>query len=154
MNDEILGKLQPAGESDTTLQTTLTLAASEISLRIEGHGAPLDSAIALARRVVAEGRAFDGAARAAAEAKLRSAYNENWRHYTEAGDDGKPHDVDEPELDEQEFMSRMRLVTVTISGSSRCEFIYDDDGMFWGHSIHVRFPEAPSRADAHVDLAG
>lgn len=69
--------------------------------------------------------------------KLLPLKNESWL------DDG------EPELRPEDFLSRMRLESISIRPDGSFEFWHSDGDLFWGHSIQIsgNLAEGPKHAD-------
>ena len=50
-------------------------------------------------------------------------------------------------------MSRLKLKSVCFLGATGCDLLFDDDGMFWGHSVVVSTFDA-AETWSHVELFG
>ena len=63
--------------------------------------------------------------------------NNGWNKYDEAQEDGSLKSVSSPQLSEAEFEAKLSLNAVNVTGDQMIDFFYDDERMFWGHSIVV-----------------
>ncbi len=97
----------------------------------------IEASIRTAEALWADSLAWKQRIDAYAAEKLLKTKNEYWLS------DG------EPELSENDFISRMKLVDIGVSSGGRFEFWHDDGEMFCGHSIQIRgdIVNGPSDAD-------
>ena len=108
-----------------------------LSLGIYPDGDDWGEVIETARTVVQAVHDIDKKAKEASAAKMLKVYNENWRSYEEVDDDDNLVSVENPVLSAEEFMGRMTLDAINVSGKDSCDLFYTDDQMFSGHSIVV-----------------
>lgn len=134
LTDAVIG---PLVEKDGVLRGGIVHNGRSVSVTLDLDGEPRDGPLELARVVVSSLPETDRRAREAAATDLLSTYNEGWRHYQETAEDGQYIDVSQPILTVTEFSSRLELDSILVTGDEICELIYNDDGMFWGHSVVV-----------------
>jgi hypothetical protein len=97
---------------------------------------------------------LDKLAKRVAVADLRATYNNGWNEYDEAQEDGSLETVSNPQLSEAEFEAKLALNAVNVIGDRMIDFFYDDDRMFWGHSVVVNSLNGIDLSDAHAELFG
>jgi hypothetical protein len=93
--------------------------------------------LSLAAKVVGRLAELDKLAKGIAVADLRETYNSGWNEYDEVQEDGSLKTVTNPQLSEAEFEAKLSLQAVNVSGDRMLDFFYDDERMFWGHSVVV-----------------
>lgn len=96
----------------------------------------------------------DKLAKRIAVAELREAYNNGWNEYDEARPDGSLKTVSNPPLSEAEFAAKLSLNAVNVTGDRMIDFFYDDEGMFWGHSVVVNSLNGTDFSEAHGEISG
>ena len=151
MDDPVLGTLR---EEEGRLEGEVPFAGKPVSLRVDPDNGDINDALATARGIVSSLADIDRKARQAAAAKLLDKYNDGWRTYEEVAEDGKLVDVENPVLSREEFMARLSLYAVNVMGKESCDLFYNNEGMFWGHSVVVGFFDPPHFEDIHVQLFG
>lgn len=62
--------------------------------------------------------------------------------------------VRNPQLSEAEFEAKLTLIAVNITGDQMVEFFYDDENMFWGHTVIVNSMIGTDFSDAHAEIFG
>ena len=106
-------------------------------------------------RWVRFGRAFPcRLAKGIAVADLRGTYNSGWNEYEKAQEDGSLKTVTNPQLSEAEFEAKLSLQAINVTGDRMIDFFYDDENMFWGHSIVVNSLNGIDFSEAHAELFG
>lgn len=139
-DDAVLGKVREARNGSRV--ATPMIAGREVRITIEVQGEDVQKSLDFARALVGSAQQHDRSARDVAAVDLLDTYNDNWREYQEIESDGAAVDVSNPELSAEEFVNRLILVAVHIWGENRCEFFYNDGGLFWGHSVVVTTRDA------------
>jgi len=134
-SDHVLGDLSEA--SDGSKKARATLSGREVSVSIDASGGDIDVALKLARTVVGSLPEHDQHARDAAALSLLDTCNDSWRDYSQVGPDGQPVEVSLPPIEAEEFVARLKLDAINVKGEECCDFFYDDDYLFWGHSVIV-----------------
>jgi len=152
MNDEVLGTLLPDGSGALTGATTYR--GRTLALCIDPSAEDLPAVIALAHALVGSLATFDEKARQAAALELLSSYNENWREFERAREDGTFVTVSNPQLSESEFIARIQLQSLEVTGKDIFCLWYNDDGLFAGHSIIVTSLDGEKFSDVHASLFG
>jgi hypothetical protein len=154
MNDEVLGTLLPDERSDGALNGAISYRGKRLPLHVEPEEGDLSLPIALARALVGSLSTFDQKARKAAAAALLTTYNESWREFSKAREDGTMVDVSNPPLSESEFMARIELESLEVGGKDICSLWYADGGLFAGHSIFVTSFDGEKFSDLDASLFG
>ncbi len=111
-----------------------------LSLSVEEEDPDVEPAqeIAHGRRVLLFLREHEPEARLVAAEELLEIYNAEWN-------EGEP-------LDEEEFMERLTLDDIGILSDGSAELLYQDGGLFAGHTVLVTVGADGNFADA--DIAG
>ena len=136
------------------LRTSVEYGSHLLVLTVDREDSTGQSSLALLATIIASLSRLDERARQAASASLLTTYNESWREYQEATGGGRFRDVTGPELDRSRFEQRLSLTSVSVTGPDTCAFGYDDDGLFWGHSVFVTSFDGAVFGDLHVELFG
>jgi hypothetical protein len=69
-------------------------------------------------------------------------------------DDGKLKSVSNPTLSETEFAQKLWLNAINVTGNALIVFFYDNENMFWGHSVLVTSLRGLDLSDAMAELFG
>ena len=59
-----------------------------------------------------------------------------------------------PQLSEAEFEKKLSLNAVNVTGDRMIDFFYDDERMFWGHSVVVNSLNGIDFSEARAELFG
>jgi len=136
------------------LKGAVAFGASEVAITICPDGQPLESAIALGEGVVNTLEAVhEKCCKLIADESLDS-YNGNWRIGDVLQSDGSTTRVEGPELTEREFLSRLVLKSIEVTGSELASVWYECGELFWGHSFNVTAFDGASFTDVRVELQG
>ncbi len=108
----------------------------------------------LAAEVVGKLTELDKLAKRVAATDLRETYNNGWNEYDEAQEDGSFRTVSNPQLSEAEFGAKLSLHAVNVTGDRMIDFFYDDERMFWGHSVVVNSLYGVDLSEARGELFG
>jgi hypothetical protein len=154
MNDAILGQLAVDKRRPTALKGTVPYQGAQVALDVDPDDGGMAECLELARVVVADLEHIDEKARQAAARDLLSNYNKNWREYERSDGKGGFIRVSGPELTEEQFSLRIKLNSLSITGSKSCCFGYDDGELFWGHGIFVTSFDGIEFSNVHVELFG
>lgn len=154
MNDEVLGKLLPDERIAGALNGAVFHRGKTVQLHVEPDGEDLVLAIAFAKAVVVSLATLDQNARERAATELLVTYNGNWREFQKVKEDGTFVTVSNPQLTASEFMARIELESLNVTGNEICSFGYADGGLFAGHSIFVESFDGEKFSDFHVSLFG
>lgn len=103
-----------------------------------------DSCTAHARALVDDMVRWDRQVRECAADEFHNLANE-WTQWLEEEEGFEP-------LTREEFMARLELASIEVRSDSSLEFWFNDDGMFYGHSIHVSadLGNGPKKAEMEV----
>lgn len=94
-----------------------------------GDADDVQAAVKLLEKFFAKSRAWDKKFRQFAAKKLTSLAND-WKDNDEALDDTPP-------ITEKEFAKRIHSPSITLSADGDFTVYYEDDDMFWGHTVTV-----------------
>lgn len=150
----MLPELQTDPKFPDRLTGLVPFAGRTVALSIQPDGSTAEAVMGLASSAVDALGQLDLLARQVAAKRLLTEYNSRWREFIRVGPDGRDVAVSEPELSESDFMSRLMLTSVEVTGDSCLTLSYDDDQMFAGHSVFVTSFDGVQFADAHADLFG
>ena len=125
-----------------------------IEIRIIEDDIPYDAAtVDVAASVLQSLQKLDARAKHIAALELTETYNNGWNEYDEAQKDGTLKAVSNPKLTQDEFARKLTLNGVNVTGSM-LDFFYDDENMFWGHSVVVNSMDGIAFTDAHAETFG
>jgi hypothetical protein len=127
--------------------------ARTIEVRITADQIPYDATMDVAALVVKDLPNLDARAKQVAASGLTETYNGGWNEYDEPQDDGSLRAVSNPKLTQEEFVSKLTLTAVNVTGNM-LTFFYDDGGMFWGHSVIVTSMDGTAFTHAHAEIFG
>lgn len=124
-----------------------------IDIRIIADEIPYDATIDVASSVFKDLAKIDARAKQIAARELTDTYNSGWNEYDEAQEDGTLKAVSNPKLTQEEFANKLRLNAINVTGSM-IDLFYDDEGMFWGHSVIVTSMDGTEFTDTHARIFG
>ena len=127
---------------------------SKIQIRIMPDGEPFESSINLAEQIAEDLATLDDTAKRIAASQLTEKYNGGWNEYDEAQEDGTFKTVVNPALTEDEFVKKLTLTAINVTGDSMLAFFYNDENMFWGHSVIVNSMNGTRFDDADAQIFG
>jgi len=138
IEDKLLGKLQKTSATENNFKGFIEYQGQKIRLSIDQDGNQNADMIALSKMVITKIDEWVTEAKNAAAKEFLSTYNDTWRFYSKVDpkNSNKTIDVEDPEISAETFTSRISLKTLTIY-SEFITFGFDDDDLFWGHSIMV-----------------
>ena len=154
MTHDILGKVERSDGEPFDAVATIRYGSRDVEIGICCEGFPIATAVTFAAEVVQNLADLDRQARRVATADLRTTYNSGWNEYDIAHEDGTFETVSNPQLSEADFQARLSLTAINLSGEATIEFFYDDDQMFWGHSVVVISSNGLDFSDAYAQLFG
>ena len=153
MRHDTLGELTPNGDSgDHT--ATIPYGSRYIKVRIIPDDQALETTLNLAAGVMGRLQELDEAAKQVAVRDLCGTYNGGWNEYDEAQADGTFRSVTNPKLSQAEFEKKLSLNAINVTGDEMIDFFYDDENMFWGHSVVVTSLRGADLSDARAELFG
>jgi hypothetical protein len=124
-----------------------------IEIRIIADEIPYDATVDVAASVVEHLPGLDARAKQVAASELTETYNNGWNEYDEAQEDGTLKAVSNPKLTQDEFASNLTLNAVNVTGNM-LDFFYEDENMFWGHSVIVNSMDGIAFTDTHAEIFG
>lgn len=95
---------------------------------------------------------LDATAKRIAAAELADTYNDAWNEYEEAQQDGAFRTVSNPQLMQLEFVNKLTLRAVNVTGDAMLDFFYGDENMFRGHSVVVNSMNGTEMTDVHAEI--
>lgn len=132
----------------------LLYAGHEVSLRLTPDDASTHECLSSAARAVSALPEIDTKAKDTAARDLLANYNQNWRHYSQVAEDGAIVERHDPALGPSDFKGRLRMTCLEVVGVDRYTIFYDDDHMFWGHSVVITAFDGLRFSDTHSELFG
>lgn len=126
----------------------------DVTLEIEPEDGQLRASDELARMVVESIAEVEARAKSIASAELLDTYNTSWRGYHEVQDDGSLSDVDNPEINTDEFERALKLTIITITSGQSIDFYFEDGDLFGGHLILVTSFDGLAMSEANASLMG
>ena len=147
-------ELKPDPAIDGALLGQFYFESREIEVRLIPDGEDKSRCVPLLNAAVSSIEMLNPKFMSAAAVSLLNSYNEDWRHYSRSDGKGGSTDVHEPELTSEGFIARLKLVSISITGSELCCFGYDCAALFWGHSIFVSSFDGEGFSDLHAELFG
>ncbi len=154
MKHDILGEVEQSDCHPFDAVAMIRYSSRNIKVGISRDGQPLQTTLKLAADVARCLPELDNLAKRIAAADLREAYNDGWNEYDEAQEDGSLKRVSNPKLSEAEFVAKLSLNAVNVSGETVIDFFYDDERMFWGHSVVVTSMNGTDFSEAHAEIFG
>jgi hypothetical protein len=154
MNHDILGEVEQSDGHPFDAVAKIRLGVRDIRIGISRDDQPLAVTLNLAAELVSRLTELDQFAKQLAARDLRQAYNEGWHEYDEVQDDGSLKTVPNPTLSEAEFEAKLTLKAINVTGNRMISLFYDDEGMFWGHSVLVTSLNGTDFREACAELLG
>src|ERR1700722_4252588 len=154
MKHDILGDVEQSDGRPFDAVATIRYGSRDIKFGISRDGQPLETALKLAAEVVGRLAELDELAKHVASEDLREGYNDGWNEYDEAQGDGSFKMVSNPKLSEAEFQAKLTLNAVNVTGDGMIDFFYDDQRMFWGHSVFVNSLNGTDLREARAEIFG
>lgn len=151
MIDPILGELTSRSNGFVSI---VRFQGREFELTIDPDGEDLELCLEFARKIVNTLEGMHTKAKSVASKILLETYNDSWRFYSTVGDDGQPKEIEEPKLSASDFMQRLELASIGVTGDSAIDFCFNNDGLFWGHSIFVTSFDGVKMKDVDASLFG
>lgn len=151
---DILGEVELSDSQPFDAVVTVRHGSGTVKIGITRDDQPLETALNLAAEVVVRLAELDKLAKQIAVNQLRETYNNGWNEYDEAQEDGTFKTVSKPQLSEAEFEAKLSLNALNTTGDCVIDFFYDDEGMFWGHSIVVNSLDGLNISAARAELFG
>lgn len=154
MKHDILGEVELSNGHPFDATAVARLGLRDIKVGLIRDDQPLETTLELAAEVVGRLAELDELAKGIAVVDLRGTYNSGWNEYDEAQEDGSLKTVTNPQLSEAEFEAKLSLRAVNVTGARMLDFFYDDERMFWGHSVVVNSLNGVDFSEAHAELFG
>ena len=136
MQHDLLGELRQTDCQPFDAVATLRHGERDVMVNIDRDDLPLETTLALAAR------------------DLCVSYNDGWNEFDVARADGSFQRVSNPRLSAAEFAAKLTLTAVNVTGEGMLEFFYDDQRMFWGHSVFVSSLQGTDLSEANAEICG
>lgn len=134
-----LGRFTPWERIPTIFEGKSSWRGQPVKLILESEGeGTLDDRAANMLTLLAESERWHAAVEARIIAELYDTWVENWRK------------EGEPLLSRPEWLSRMRLESITLSEQGGITFDFDDGDLFWGHTIQASGSQSEGITDASI----
>jgi hypothetical protein len=154
MKHDILGEVEQSDGHPFDAIAMIRYGSRDIKLGIIRDDQPLETTLTLAAEVVSRLAELDKLAKRVASRDLRESYNNGWNEYDESQEDGSFKTVINPQLSEAEFEGKLILDAVNVTGDRMIDFFYDDERMFWGHSVFVNSLNGTDLSEARAEIFG
>ena len=154
MKHDILGLVEQSDGHPFDAVATLRYGSRDIKFGICPDDQPFETTLKLAAEVANRLTELDRQAMQVAVRDLRDGYNNGWNEYDEAQEDGSLKAVINPQLSEAEFEAKLTLTAVNVTGDRILDFFYDDERMFWGHSVFVNSLNGTDLSEARAEIFG
>jgi len=154
MKHGILGELKRTDCHPFDAVATIRYGSRDIKVGISRDDQPIETTLELAAEVVQRLAELDKLAKRIAARDLREGYNDGWNEYDEAQDDGSFKTVSNPKLSEAEFEAKLTLNAVNVTGDCMIDFFFDDERLFWGHSVFVNSLKGIDLSEARAEIFG
>lgn len=154
MKHDILGEVEQSDGHPFDAIAIIRHSSRDIKVGIIRDGQPMETSLKLAAEVVSRLAELDKLAKRVAARDLRGTYNNGWNEYDEAQDDGSFKTVSNPQLSEAEFEAKLSLNAVNVTGDEMIHFFYDDERMFWAHSVVVNSLNGIDFSEAQAEIFG
>jgi hypothetical protein len=154
MMHDILGEVELSDGHPFDATVLVRYGSRDIKFSLIRDDQPLETTLALTSDVAVRLSELDQLAKNVAVADLLATYKDGWNEYDEAQENGSLKTVTNPQLSEVEFAAKLSLRDVNVTGAQVLDFYYDDEGMFWGHSILVNSMNGIRFSEVHAQLIG
>ncbi len=154
MKHDILSKIEQSDGHPFDATALVRHSSGDVKVGIIRDDQPFEAALNLAAEVVGRLGELDKLAKGIAVADLRDTYNGGWNAYDEVQEDGSLKTITNPQLSEAEFEAKLSLRAVNFTGDRMIDFFYDNENMFWGHSVVVNSLNGVDFSEAHAELFG
>lgn len=152
MSHDVLGEVtRENGDGDGV--TRIHYGKQAVTIRIIEDELSYDATLEVAASVVRILEKLDAQAKNVAASDLTETYNCGWNEYDEAQEDGSFKAVHNPKLTQEEFAGKLTLRAVNVTGNM-LDFFYDDENMFWGHSVIVNSMDGVAFTDTSAKIFG
>jgi hypothetical protein len=154
MKHEILGEVNQTDCRPFDGVATIRYGSRDVTIGISHDDQPFEITLKLAAEVVSRLAELDMLAKRIAARDLREGYNDGWNEYDEGQEDGSFKRVSNPKLSAEEFEAKLTLTAVNVTGDRMLDFFYDDQRMFWGHSVFVNSLNGTDLTEACAEIFG
>lgn len=154
MKHDILGNVKFSDGAPFDAVAVVRHGSRDVKIGLSRDDQTLETTLSLAADIVSRLAELDIRAKTVGVRDLRETYNNGWNEYDEAQEDGSLKTVINPQLSEAEFEARLSLRAVNVTGAEMVHFFYDDEGIFWGHSIVVNSLNGADFSKAGAELFG
>lgn len=151
MDHKSLGKIVRDEHGDGS--ASVPYGERMISIRIMEDELSYEAALEIAATIAERLAEYDAKMKQVAAADLTETYNGGWNEYDEAQEDGTFKTVVNPKLTPEEFAAKLTLRAINVTGQM-LDFFYDDQNMFWGHSVIANSMDGLAFTEVHGEIFG
>ena len=152
MKHPVLGEITQEDDKGEGIASVL-YGDRNVKLRISGDELSFEEAVEVAATLVQQLSKLDARAKRLAASDLTETYNDGWNEYDERQEDGTYKTVRHPKLTQEEFAGKLTLRSINVTGKM-LDLFYDDENMFWGHSVVVTSMDGVAFSDTSVEIFG
>lgn len=152
MQHEVLGEITRDGSEDEG-SAKVQYGDRVVEIQILAEDETFEDCVELAASAVRRLQTLDVAAKRVVAADLTEVYNGGWNEYDEPQEDGSVKTVAHPELSEDELAAKLTLDELHVRDTA-LDFFYDNQDLFWGHTVMVCSRNGTDLADASAELFG
>lgn len=152
--DRLFRLFHSKSKSLTEIASAEKQKIGDVTLEIEPGDGQLRASNELARMAVESMAEMEAKAKSIASAELLVTYNTSWRSYYEVQGDGSLSDVENPEVNTDEFELALKLTTIIVTGGQSIDFYFEDGDLFGGHLILVTSFDGLAMSEANASLIG
>lgn len=154
MMHDILGAVEQSDGRPFDAVATVAHGSRSVKIGLSRDDQSWEVTLNLAAEVISRLTELDILAKRIAARDLREGYNDGWNEYDEAQDDGSFKTVSNPKLSEAEFEAKLTLTAINVTGDQMVDFFYDDERMFWGHSVFVNSLKGTDFSEVRAEIFG
>ena len=146
--------LQGLTRTSSGYEGVLRLLERDVKVTIDFDGCSEDSTLNLAEQIVGSIRGIDEKCRNLIADDSLDGYNSDWRTGQVLQPDGSTRSFENPEMERHEFIERLLLSSIGVSGDQTSDIWYECGDLFWGHSLFVTAFDGVAFDDVHVQMFG
>ena len=152
MHHSTLGTIERDNDGDGRAQ--ISYESRAVSVFLSPADVSFEECVELAARVIQNLQELDSLAKRVAASELTDTYNGGWNEHDQVQEDGSMKTVTNPELSQSEFAGKLTLAGISVTGSEGLDLTYENENMFWGHSVIVCSSSGTDLSGATAELFG
>ena len=149
-----LGKVIPREGSEGSFMCNIVCSGTPIAIHIECDDQTVEDTLDFTETVVDSLSELEPVAKDIIVRDLLAPYNDDWREGSIVLEDGTTEPVHHPELSAQEFKDKFILESISVTGVTGVEFWYQENGLFWGHTVFVNSLHGTDFSKAKAEYYG